>query len=473
MGAWRRLPSSKNKMVKIKETYVCTACGTQSLQWKGQCPACQEWNSLEVTTVKTNAKSAKPTSLSKNSPIVLQDVNTENHHAFGSGLEALDRILGNGFVPGAAILVGGEPGIGKSTLLLQLAGAVASGKHINDATKKPQDNEPHLVLYASGEESLPQIKGRGERLGVLHENLLAIATTRVQDILEIIEKNTPDLLIVDSIQTLNSDIAEGLPGNVSQVKACATELVEACKRLGCTLILVGHVTKEGDLAGPRLLEHLVDTVISLEGDRRQVFRILRVLKNRFGPNQELLVFQMLQHGLEVVEDPSTFFLGARDPSLSGTAVVMAVDGQRTFAVEIQALVSKTYLAIPRRTGLGFDVNRLHLLLAVLEKRLRLNFGQVDIYAKVGGGMRLQEPGLDLALVAALLSSFYDIPLPERASFWGEVDLNGQVRPVAAHDIRFKQAKRLGYKPIFCPDDESGNECIKTVTDLQSRLFRRA
>jgi len=460
-------------MAKLKETYVCTACGVQSLQWKGQCPACQEWNSLEITSIRVNTKSIKQTPLSQNAPIILQDVSTENHHAFGSGLEALDRILGKGFVPGATILVGGEPGIGKSTLLLQLAGAVASGKHIsNNAAKAPQNNKPHLVLYASGEESLPQIKGRGERLGVLHENLLAIATTRVQELIDIIEKNTPDLLIVDSIQTLNSDLAEGLPGNVSQVKACASILVEACKKHNCTLILVGHVTKEGDLAGPRLLEHLVDTVISLEGDRRQVFRILRVLKNRFGPNQDLLVFQMLQHGLEVVEDPSTFFLGARDPSLSGTAVVMAVDGQRTFAVEIQALVSKTYLAIPRRTGLGFDVNRLHLLLAVLEKRLRLNFGQVDIYAKVGGGMRLQEPGLDLALVAALLSSFYDIPLPERAAFWGEVDLNGQVRPVAAHEIRFKQAKRLGYKPIFCPDDESGNECIRTVTELQTRLFRR-
>ena len=458
-------------MVKVKEAYICNACGAQSAQWKGQCPACKEWNSLGVATVKANPKSNKSTPLSKNIPIILQDVNTENHHAFGSGLDALDRILGKGFVPGAAILVGGEPGIGKSTLLLQLAGAVASGKHIK-GSKVSYENKKHLVLYASGEESLHQIKTRGERLGVLHENLLALATTRVQDLIEIVEKDTPDLLIVDSIQTLGSDFADGLPGNVGQVKACATELVDACKKNDCTLVLVGHVTKEGDLAGPRLLEHLVDTVISLEGDRRQVFRILRVLKNRFGPNQELLVFQMRQHGLEVVEDPSTFFLGARDPSLSGTAVVMAVDGQRTFAVEIQALVSKTYLAIPRRTGLGFDVNRLHLLLAVLEKRLRLNFGQVDIYAKVGGGMRLQEPGLDLALVAAVLSSFYDIPLPERASFWGEVDLNGQVRPVAAHDIRFKQAKRLGYKPIFCPDDESGNECIKTVVDLQSKLFRR-
>ena len=238
------------------------------------------------------------------------------------------------------------------------------------------------------------------------------------------------------------------------------------------LILVGHVTKDGDLAGPRLLEHLVDTVISLEGDRKQVFRLLRVLKNRFGPNQELIVFQMKQKGLEVVEDPSTFFLGARDSSLSGTAIVMAVDGQKPFAVEIQALVTKTYLSIPRRTGLGFDVNRLHLLLAVLEKRLRLNFGQVDIYAKVGGGMRLQEPGLDLALVAAVLSSFYDIPLPERAVFWGEVDLNGQIRPVSAHGIRLNQATKLGYAPIFCPLEEKSPFYVKTIAELQQKLFRK-
>lgn len=508
-------------MAKIKETYICSSCGAQSFQWKGQCPACQEWNTLEVTNIKVPPKGTKnkQSPLSKNIPIPLQDVCLENHKSFGSGLDALDRILGNGFVPGAAILVGGEPGIGKSTLLLQLAGSVASGiahyqlaeklssntlnknnvniqenlnsktsnlsfeSSENDNNTAKKTNETHLVLYASGEESLAQIKSRAERLNVLHENLLAIATTRVQDIIEIIEKNPPDLLIVDSIQTLASDYADGLPGNVGQVKACATELVEVCKKHATSLVLVGHVTKDGDLAGPRLLEHLVDTVISLEGDRRQVFRILRVLKNRFGPNQELLVFQMRQQGLEVVEDPSTFFLGARDPSLSGTAVVMAVDGQRTFAVEIQALVSKTYLAIPRRTGLGFDVNRLHLLLAVLEKRLRLNFGQVDIYAKVSGGMKLQEPGLDLALVAAILSSFYDIPLPERAVFWGEVDLNGQVRPVSAHELREKQAKRLGYKPIFCPCSEETSDTkaklkssplfnVKTVAELQARLFRR-
>lgn len=444
---------------KVRETYECSACGAKTPQWRGQCPSCQAWNTLERVTVSAvSGRVTSPRSSVRATP--LAHVDNQGHSPFGTGLEALDRVLGKGLVPGAALLVGGEPGIGKSTLLLQVAGAVADAGQI--------------VLYASGEESLPQIKSRAERLGALNDNLLAMATSRVEDIFPLLEAPdaAPALLIVDSVQTLASDSAEGLPGNVSQVRAVATELVERCKRSQTALILVGHVTKDGALAGPRLLEHLVDTVISLEGERREVFRLLRVLKNRFGPNQELLVFQMARQGLEVVEDPSTFFLGARDATLSGTAVVMAVDGQRPLAVEIQALAARSYLAIPRRTGLGFDVNRLHLLLAVLEKRLRLNFGQVDIYAKVGGGMRLQEPGLDLALVAALLSSFYDIPLPERAVLWGEVDLNGQVRPVSAQDIRMSQAQRLGYAPILYPAMNHDRNGVPTVAALQEKLFRK-
>lgn len=448
-------------MAKIREIYVCRSCGAQSSQWKGQCSKCREWNTLELTRAvpaSAGRDAGRPlTSASRIQP--LAHAPSHEQAAFGTGLEALDRILGRGFVPGAAILVGGEPGIGKSTLLLQLAGAVA--------------REGKTVLYASGEESLPQIKGRAERLGVLSDSLLAVSTSRVEDLFPSLDvpEQAPALLIVDSVQTLASDAAEGLPGNVSQVRTVATELVERCKRSGTALVLVGHVTKDGTLAGPRLLEHLVDTVISLEGDRREMFRMLRVLKNRFGPNQELLIFRMVRTGLEIVEDPSTFFLGARDTTLSGTAVVMAVDGQRPFAVEIQALATRSFLSIPRRTGLGFDVNRLHLLLAVLEKRLRLNFGQVDIYAKVGGGMRLQEPGLDLALVAALLSSFYDIPLPERCVLWGEVDLNGQIRPVSSQDIRLKQAQRLGYSPILCPGDKT-QRGVTTVAELQKVLFRK-
>ncbi len=461
-------------MAKVRESYVCTACGAQSSQWRGQCSVCKEWNTLELHVQKASKKNTAQSFSSamgnaRATPIPLAEVSEQGHACFGTGLEALDRVLGQGFVPGAAILVGGEPGIGKSTLLLQVAGAVAASGR--------------TVVYASGEESLPQIKSRAQRLGVLDANLLAIATSSVEDLHPVLMPNTsygstaqtpaapPALLIVDSVQTLTSMEAEGLPGNVSQVRAVATDLLEKCRTSGTTLVLVGHVTKEGALAGPRLLEHMVDTVISLEGDRRQMFRLLRVFKNRFGPNEELLVFHMARQGLEIIEDPSTYFLGARNATLSGTAVVMAVDGHRPLAVEIQALVTRSYLAIPRRTALGFDTNRLHLLLAVLEKRLKLNFGQVDIYAKVGGGMRLNDPGMDVALVAAVLSSFYDIALPERAVLWGEVDLNGQVRPVSAQEIRYGQASRLGYTPIIQPDTTKHG--ISTVTELQQKLFAQS
>lgn len=450
-------------MAKQREIYVCSACGAKAMQWRGQCASCSAWNTLEPVAVAAEkpGKGRRPSSLSP-IPLIapLRDAADSHSAVFSTGVAAVDRILGGGFAPGASILVGGEPGIGKSTLLLQLAGAVASsGKR---------------TVYLSGEEALSQIKARAERLGVLHENLTGIATSQIEDVFPALEgPEPPDLLIVDSVQTVATTQAEGLPGNVSQVRAVATELAEMCRKAGTCVLFVGHVTKEGAIAGPKLLEHLVDTVISLEGERRHMFRILRVLKNRFGPNQELLIFQMVNSGMELVPDPSTYFLGARDASLSGTAVAMAIEGQRPFAVEIQALVTKTYLAIPRRTGLGFDVNRLHLLLAVLEKRLRLNLSQVDIYAKVGGGLRIQDPGMDLALVAAVLSSFYDVPLPERAIAWGEVDLNGQVRPVYNHTIRLAQAERLGYDPILFPHgtgDTKGKGGVRTLTDLQRALF---
>lgn len=444
-------------MAKTRQVYRCSACGAQTSQWLGQCPGCHEWNTLVEAVAPRKAGHAP----AANSPLPLYKVETSGHLPYPSGLEALDRVLGAGIVPGSSILVGGEPGIGKSTLLLQVAANVAkSGRS---------------TLYASGEESLAQIKNRAERLDALDPNLLAMATSSVEDVITSLERARPALLILDSVQTLASSEAEGLPGNPGQVRAVATALIETCHRLGCALILVGHVTKDGTLAGPRLLEHMVDTVVSIEGDRRQMFRLLRVFKNRYGPNEELLVFRMGKKGMEIVPDPSTFFLGARDPALSGTALVMAVDGHRPFVVEVQALAARTYLNIPRRTALGFDVNRLNLLLAVLEKRLNLNFGQVDIYAKVSGGIRLQEPGIDLALVAAVLSSYYDSPLPEKAIFWGEVDLNGQIRPASAHDSRYGQAERLGFSPIIFPAGVGAAKSGKGVSDimnLQRMLFRK-
>jgi len=387
--------------------------------------------------------------------VSLASVDSSPRSLMRTGQEALDAFLGGGLAAGAALLVGGAPGIGKSTLLLQLAGAVAAGGGRS--------------VYFSGEESLQQLRSRAERLGTLNDNLLALAGVNVEDGVRLLEEGGVSLLVVDSVQTLHSSRAEGLPGSVSQVRAVATELVEAARRAEAALVLVGHVTKDGQIAGPKLLEHMVDTVLYLEGDRQQAFRLLRVLKNRFGPCQDVLVYRMDTRGMELVHDPSTLFLGARNPELSGAALAMGLDGQRPFAVEVQALASRSYLSIPRRTALGIDANRLHVMLAVLEKRLRLNLGEMDIYAKLAGGLRLQDPGMDLALAAAVLSSFYDRPLPERSVFWGEVDLNGQVRPTAGASVRLNQARRLGYRPIFhAAGEEEGS--VATLQHLQRELF---
>lgn len=445
-------------MAKAREIYVCSACGGQSAQWKGRCSLCGAWNTLAArqASVASVVSAGRLPVLSLGR---LADAPDMRGRACSSGIAGLDRALGGGLMPGAAILIGGEPGIGKSTLLLQVAGAVAAAGH--------------KTAYFSGEESLGQIKARAERLGVLQENLLALAADNIDYILpELDSAAPPRLLVADSIQTLISSRVDGLAGNANQVRAVAAELMEVCKRKDITLVLVGHVTKDGSLAGPKLLEHMVDTVIALDGEREQTFRLLRVLKNRFGPNQELLVFQMGEQGLDLIEDPSTFFLGARDPSLSGAAVVMAVDGRRAFAVEAQALAARSFLAIPRRAALGLDVNRLHLILAVLEKRLKLNFGQSDIYIKIGGGIRLQEPGLDLALAACILSSYYDVPLPERGIFWGEVDLNGRIRPAASHALRREQALRLGYAPLFHPKIEGGKDGLGSLSELMQALFKK-
>ncbi|MDO9631400.1 MAG: DNA repair protein RadA [Humidesulfovibrio sp.] len=446
-------------MAKQREEFICTACGAKSPRWTGQCLGCGEWNTVQASApvggFSARGTGSRSRAASLAGPEALEDLRGDTAKARPTGIPALDGLLGSGLVPGAALLLGGEPGVGKSTLLLQLAALQAS--------------LGNRVVYVSGEESLPQLRGRAERLGLLGPGLMALATNNADEALSALADmgNAPGLIIADSVQTLASPRAEGIPGSVSQVRTVSGELVEAIKRSQATLVLVGHVTKDGQIAGPKLLEHMVDTVLYLEGDRRDYSRVLRVLKNRFGPSDELLVFTMEEKGLAVVDDPSTFFLGARDASLSGAAVSVAMDGRRPFAVEIQALATKSFLSIPRRAALGFDNNRLHLLLAVLEKRLRLPLGSSDIYVKQGGGLSLRDPGLDLGLAAAVLSSHYDAPLPEGAAFWGELDLNGHVRPVANHDTRLKQAARLGYGPLL----HSGT--CKTLDDLRRSLFGKA
>lgn len=437
--------------MKAKTAYVCTVCKAVAPRWQGQCPKCQGWNTLEATLLQSGPAEAP----GLNRPVDLRALPKRLEDRVSSQLSGLDGILGSGFVPGGVILLGGEPGIGKSTLLLQVAASMEqSGK---------------AVIYVSGEESLSQIRSRAERLDMLGGRLTAMASNQAEDILACMDDG-PALIVVDSVQTMVSSRAEGLPGSVSQVRAVATALTERAKQTGVTVILVGHVTKDGQIAGPKLLEHMVDTVLYLEGDKEHLFRILRVVKNRFGPSNEILLFEMKEQGMSVIEDPSTFFLQARDTALSGTALVMSMESQRPFVVEVQALVTRTFLAFPRRTALGFDSNRLHLLIAVMEKRLQVNLGQVDVYAKVGGGLRMKDPGLDLGIVVAILSSFYDRPLPEGAVFWGEVDLNGQIRPVTGHEVRLRQAANLGYAPMVHPKSGAKGKGWSSIVDVQKMLF---
>lgn len=438
--------------MKIKTSYICKECQSTSVRWQGQCPKCLAWNSLEAVTLRD----ALPTLLPQTKPVDLRQIVPGAHDRTSSRMSGLDGALGGGFVPGGVILLGGEPGIGKSTLLLQVAGAMRQGDR--------------SVIYVSGEESLNQIRSRAERLNMLDKGLTALSTNVVEDILACMD-DRPALVIVDSVQTMVSAKAEGLPGSVSQVRAVATALVERAKQTDVTVVLVGHVTKDGQIAGPKLLEHMVDTVLYLEGDKEHQVRMLRVVKNRFGPSNELLLFEMRELGLCVIEDPSTFFLQARDTALSGTALVMCMEAQRPFVVEVQALVTRTFLAFPRRTALGFDANRLHLLIAVMEKRLQVNLGQMDVYAKVGGGLRMKDPGMDLGIVAALLSSLYDRPLSEGAVFWGEVDLNGQIRPVSGHEVRERQSVNLGYAPRIHPKiSESKTAGWGRLEDVRQMLF---
>ncbi|WP_028574227.1 DNA repair protein RadA [Desulfonatronovibrio hydrogenovorans] len=441
--------------MKGKITYFCTICKAPSPRWQGQCPRCGEWNTLEPGRSRQDRPGQDPSSGAQ--PVDIKSVDTAFADSISTSMSELDDLLGGGIVPGSVILLGGEPGIGKSTLLLQLCAAMA-GK-----------DSPSL--YVSGEESLPQIRSRAQRLGLLENKIQAVSTNSLEDVLNTFTSDLNfRLMVIDSVQTLVSPDLDSIPGTPSQIRAVSSMLIQKAKETDTCIILVGHVTKEGQIAGPKMLEHMVDTVLYLEGDKEHLFRILRVVKNRFGPANELVMFEMTGTGLNIVNDPSTFFLQARDPALSGSAVVMAVDGQKPFAVEVQALASSSFLAIPRRTALGFDLNRLHLLLAVMEKKLNLNLAQSDIYGKIGGGLRLGDPGMDLGLVAAVLSSFHNQSLPERSVFWGEIDLNGQVRPVLAQDLRMKQALKLGYKPVFCPKSPNCRTGLATIMELQDLLF---
>ena len=441
-------------MAKPKKRYVCQACGAVSHRWQGQCADCSEWNTL-VEEAPTTVFSMKHDLSGGGRRLQFASLSeaVEPPKRATTGLKEFDRALGGGLVPGAAILIGGDPGIGKSTLLLQTAGAVAT---------RGQD-----VVYVSGEEAAAQVRLRAERLGLANAPVRLASSTNVRDILTTLAAgDAPDLLIVDSIQTMYSDTIEGAPGTVSQVRGCAFELIRYAKENGVALVLVGHVTKDGSIAGPRVLEHMVDVVMSFEGERSHQYRILRALKNRFGAVDEIGVFAMAGEGLEEVDNPSMLFLSGRDEPMAGSAVFPAIEGTRPVLVEIQALIVRLQSgATPRRAVVGWDNGRLAMLLAVLESRCGLNFSAAEVYLNVAGGYRLSDPAADLAVAAALVSAMADKPLPPRSVWLGEVSLAGEIRPVAHGGLRLREAAKLGFDRGFGPVDVKGAGSALTYDGL--------
>ncbi len=426
-------------MAKPKRKYVCQACGGVSHRWQGQCPDCAEWNTLVEDSPET-VFSAKHDLSSGGRTIQFEPLDAPNEklQRRTSGLAEFDRALGGGLVPGSALLMGGDPGIGKSTLLLQVAAhiALAGGE----------------AVYVSGEEAAGQVRLRAERLGLADAPIRLAAATSVRDILSTLgTMDAPSLLVIDSIQTMHSDTIEGAPGTVSQVRGCAFELIRYAKQNGVTLVLVGHVTKDGNIAGPRVLEHMVDVVMSFEGERSHQYRILRSLKNRFGPVDEIGVFAMETEGLEEVANPSMLFLSGREEPVPGSAVFPAMEGTRPVLVEIQALIVRLQSgATPRRAVVGWDGGRLAMLLAVLEARCGLNFSSAEVYLNVAGGYRLADPAADLAVAAALVSALGEKPLPSDGVWFGEISLAGEVRPVAHSTIRQRESAKLGFSMACGP-----------------------
>ncbi len=426
-------------MAKSKRRYVCAACGSVSPRWQGQCPDCGEWNTL-TEDVPATVFSQKHDLSRGGRAVAFEPLNrpTALPVRKSTGLAEFDRALGGGLVPGSAVLMGGDPGIGKSTLLLQTAAAIARG-----------DDD---VVYVSGEEAAGQVRLRAARMGVADAPIRLASETSVRDILTTLGQGEPPaLLVVDSIQTMHSDTIEGAPGTVSQVRGCALELIRYAKESGCALVLVGHVTKDGSIAGPRVLEHMVDVVMSFEGERSHQYRILRALKNRFGAVDEIGVFAMAAEGLEEVANPSLLFLSGRETALAGSAVFPALEGTRPVLVEIQALIVRLQSgATPRRAVVGWDNGRLAMLLAVLESRCGLNFSSAEVYLNIAGGYRLTDPAADLAVAAALVSALADRPLPEKAAWFGEISLAGEIRPVAHAGLRLREAGKLGFIRSYGP-----------------------
>lgn len=422
-------------MARLKTVYICQNCGAQSPKWMGKCPSCGEWNTLVEEVVERKRPDASHSALvSASQPLTLEDISTDKMDRIAVGIHEFDRVLGGGIVPGSIILLGGEPGIGKSTLVLQLA-LVMKGKRI---------------LYVSGEESLQQIKLRASRLGLTNPNCLFLSETLLEQVISQMNTVCPHLLIIDSIQTIYTERVESSPGSVTQVRECASALIRTAKEKHTAIILIGHINKEGSLAGPKVLEHMVDSVLQFEGDSNYLYRILRAGKNRFGSTSELGIFEMRSDGLQEILNPSEQLISKLSDDVSGTAVAVTIEGMRPFLIEIQALVSSAAYGTPQRSSTGFDLRRLNMLLAVLEKRAGFKLLAKDVFLNIAGGIRLGDPAADLAVICSILSSNLDSAIDHKYCFTGEVGLTGEIRGVNRLEQRIAEAAKLGFKKIFIP-----------------------
>lgn len=423
-------------MAKIKTTFACQQCGSTYAKWQGKCNACNEWNTIveEVLEkpVKGNIDWRETDNKGIAKPTKLKDVQVGETFRINTGDSELNRVLGGGVTPGSLVLMGGEPGIGKSTLLLQIAVNLKGWK----------------VLYISGEESEKQIQQRAIRIGNQNDDCYILTETATHKIFHFIRDLQPDIVIVDSIQTVHSKTIESTPGSVSQIRECTSEFQRFAKETNTPVFLVGHITKDGQIAGPKILEHIVDTVLQFEGDRNHVYRILRTIKNRFGSTAELGLYEMQGHGLRIVENPSEILITQKDDNLGGVAIAATMEGLRPMLVEVQALVSTAFYGTPQRSSTGFDARRLNMLLAVLEKRVGLNIGTKDVFLNIAGGLKVEDPAIDLAIVAALMSSYNDVALDMKTVFAGEVGLSGEVRAVNRVEQRIQEAEKLGFERIF-------------------------
>lgn len=424
---------------KSKCFYVCSECGFESPKWYGKCPGCGEWNTMNEEIRETSKVSNSLSSAKKNyhnfTPTLINEINTEDEQRYLTGMSELDRVLGGGLVKGSLVLLGGDPGIGKSTILLQVC------QHLGKRLK---------ILYVSGEESRRQLKLRASRLNIDSENLYVLTQTDIECIIEHISEQKPDIVIIDSIQTMRIDSLSSSPGSVTQVRECTNMLMRVAKDLDISIVVVGHVNKDGAIAGPKVLEHVVDAVLYFEGDRQMSYRILRAIKNRYGSTNEIGVFQMAGSGLEEVENPSLMLLSGRPHNVSGTCVTCVMEGSRPILAEVQGLVTSTGFGNPRRMATGFDYNRMSLLLAVLEKRSGYFFSNLDSYINVVGGLRLDETAADLAVAMSLISSLKDIPVNESTIVFGEIGLAGEIRSVSNVMDRITEAQRLGFKRCVLP-----------------------